>query len=203
MKRASLAALLVACASTNDPVPHGESGECARCHLTEFRAAPEHPKKKPTTCSVCHGQVTWKEPFLDHKWALTGTHRKVDCFKCHTGSPPAYEGTKRLCYDCHRADYERAPFHETLQKTCADCHGTHKWKVGAKWPPKPEPTVIVPEPTVITPPSVSVPPVPSPSTPPKPKPWPKPKPTPTPTTTTTGIPTLPPDIITRPSGIHR
>jgi len=184
---------LTACTSSRDPIPHGQSGDCARCHLPEFQAAPDHPKKKPTTCAVCHGQASFKPAFQEHgldlSWPLTGTHRKLDCFKCHTGDPPLFEGTKRACYDCHRADYERAPFHATLQKTCADCHTTKKWKEGAKWPPKPEPT-IVPPPSVSVPPppSVSVPPVPSPSTPPKPKP-PKPKPTPT-----------PPDIISHPSG---
>jgi len=184
-----LVALLVgACAPSREPIPHGESGQCARCHLPEFQAAPEHPSKKPTTCSVCHGQSSWSPTFLDHRWALTGAHRNLDCFKCHTDN--TYEGTKRLCYDCHRAEYEKAKFHDTLQKTCADCHTTKNWKDGAKWPPKPEPTIVVPEPTVTTPPSVSVTPPPSVSVPPRPKP--KPKPTPTPTT-------KPPDIISHPS----
>jgi hypothetical protein len=196
LKRAWLVAFvaLAACTSARDPIPHGQSGECARCHLPEFRAAPEHPQKKPTTCSVCHGQQSWKPTFLDHRWPLTGTHRKLDCFKCHTDTPPAFEGTKQHCYDCHRADYERAPWHDTLQKTCGDCHGTKSWKEGAKWPPKkPEPSASVPPL-----PSASVPPLPSASAPPKPKPKP-PKPKPPPTTPTTP-PVLPPDIISHPSG---
>jgi hypothetical protein len=183
-------AILVACASSSDPIPHGQSGECARCHLPEFQAAPDHSKVKPTTCAVCHGQTSFKPANVEHHWPLTGAHKKVDCFKCHTNN--TFEGTKKLCYDCHREDYEKAPFHADLQHTCTDCHDTKRWKNG-KMPPKPPP----PPPSVSVPPvptpSVSVPPVPSPSVSVK---WiPKPKPTPTPTVTT-----KPPDIISHPSG---
>ncbi len=179
-----------------EKVPPGKAGECAQCHLPEFMAAKDHRNKRPATCSVCHGQQAWKPTFLDHSWPLTGKHHNAPCFWCHKGPTPTapvkFEGTTKLCVDCHRKEYQKAPGHEDFATTCEDCHSTKTWK-GAKWPEKPPEPPPEPSTSVLPPASSSASVEPSASTPPKPKPpiWkPKPKPKPTPT---------PPDVTSHPS----
>jgi hypothetical protein len=124
-------AIATACASAtegNDRVPEGKDGECASCHMPEFRGAARHPGKKPPTCAVCHAQTGWHPTKLDHRWPLDGAHEKADCFGCHRGDPPKFRGTKKECVDCHRDDYDRAKNHEKKPTTCDDCHTTTSWK---------------------------------------------------------------------------
>jgi hypothetical protein len=138
----ALSATLAACrgssTSTTDvtarPEAKGHSGDCAGCHLGEFNAVthPMHPGKKPTTCAVCHRENTWGSTHLDHKWPLEGAHRKADCFLCHQGAPPMFEGTSDVCDDCHRPEFDkenaRNPAHVKFGIQCQDCHTPVAWK---------------------------------------------------------------------------
>ena len=103
---------------------------CSGCHLPEYRSAPDHVGKKPTTCAVCHATTTWDPAPVDHGfWPLTGAHVKTACFACHVGEPPVFEGTAKDCVGCHRKDYERAPDHVGRRPTtCEQCHTTDAWK---------------------------------------------------------------------------
>jgi Cytochrome c7 and related cytochrome c len=175
--------------------------DCASCHMSEFLGVrhPPHKGAKPTSCEVCHTQISWHPAVLDHPWPLTGKHEKTDCLKCHTGDPPKTKGTSKKCYACHAAEYDKPPFadHNLLQKTCEDCHTTTDWKNLVPhpiWPPDDTPKEVdagahdaghdagakaKPTPT----------PTPRPKPTPEPTPNPTPRPTPTPTT-----PTPPPDV---------
>ena len=192
MRALILAVALTSCAPSSEHPPEGKSGECASCHLPEYKSAADHVGKRPMTCHVCHGQVAWQPTFVDHRWPLTGKHRKLDCLKCHRDTPPVFETTPRTCLPCHRHDYEQAPDHADRATTCVDCHTTRGWK-----PAREIPQPIIDTPPIVPVPSVSVsasvsasvsntPPKLPPKLPPK-----KPPKTPPPT---------PPDIISHPSG---
>ncbi len=129
----SLAAMLaVACGSFDvEPAPTtGKAGQCATCHMGEFRSAPKHANLGSTTCGICHGQTAWKPARLEHGFELTGAHEKAACLGCHRGDPPEYLGTKRDCVACHEREYDRGPRHlaERFKKACQDCHSTAAWK---------------------------------------------------------------------------
>ena len=135
VRRALLALALVGCQpSTSEP-----SERCASCHMPEFQAArhPVHVGERPTTCPVCHTQAAWRPSRLEHRWPLTGAHAKGNCFYCHTGEPPTFQGTKRDCIACHRPEYERAPHHERNPTTCQECHSTEAWS-----PPLPGASIV-------------------------------------------------------------
>jgi hypothetical protein len=101
---------------------------CASCHMDEVRAVtkPPHLGTLPTTCGVCHSQDSWKPSVLDHAWALTGAHAQANCFQCHTGANPKFVGTPKLCFGCHKPDYEKAPGHvaRKFPQKCEKCHST-------------------------------------------------------------------------------
>jgi hypothetical protein len=180
------AALLAACRGTTDLAaerdagPH--SGDCAACHQAEFNGVthPLHPGKKPTTCAVCHRTDSWSPSILKHAWTLEGAHLKADCFLCHQGSPPVFEGTSEACDDCHRPEFDKEnaknPAHARNGIECETCHSPTGWK------PAHRPLAVAP--VVTAAPAITAAPT-TPTTPKSPvvKPTPKPVVTPTPTVT--------------------
>jgi hypothetical protein len=138
-----LGALFVAaCAPASDHAPDPQG--CAVCHMAEFRGVkdPVHVGQRPTTCGVCHSQDSWHPSVLEHPfWALTGAHAKESCFGCHTGDPPKFKGTSKVCVGCHRKDYNRAPNHvaQKFPTKCEGCHQTNEWsdRIGS---PAPQPS---------------------------------------------------------------
>jgi hypothetical protein len=114
------------------------SRDCARCHKTRSflntRAAcvschaDPHKGALGATCSTCHttaGPFTDARRQFDHskaRFALTGSHRTVDCTKCHVNK--VFTGLRfGSCADCHRE-----PHRQALGTDCASCHTTETWK---------------------------------------------------------------------------
>ncbi len=199
----SIAGALAACQvapASNEKLP--KSARCATCHLAEYEGVthPMHPGKKPKTCGVCHKETSWSPAIKKHAWELTGKHAKADCFACHDGKPPVYEGTPDQCVDCHRDDFVHVKFpeHAKFSTKCDECHTTSAWKptkedapahpTPKKPEPKPDPTPVpteTPKPT----PTATVKPKPTPTVlvpQPKPQPQPQPKPWPDPPDTSSG-----------------
>lgn len=104
--------------------------DCYACHERDYRHARRHVDLKPTRCAVCHRETGWHPTQKNHPWPLAGRHAKADCFDCHVGSPPVFEGTDDACVSCHREDYDDAdyPGHDKFALTCEDCHSTQGWK---------------------------------------------------------------------------
>lgn len=203
------AAALGACRGSTDvtakPDAGSHSGDCAACHLSEFNAVthPMHPGKKPTTCAVCHRSNTWSSTHLEHSWPLEGAHLKADCFLCHQGSPPQFEGTTDVCDDCHRPELDkenaRNAGHIKFGIKCEDCHTPVAWKPAHDRLSTPPPVVtsLPTSPTALVPTTTAKPR----ATVPKPIATTPPKPVATPTVTPPPSPkTVPrPQIITGPS----
>lgn len=136
---------------------------CTSCHLSDYRrAAPEHVRVKPATCSICHTQKRWRPSVLQHDlWALRGKHASANCFDCHKGEPVVFRAATRDCIGCHTAEVEqknaKARWHAHFQKTCGDCHEAAAWKPAASEPGYTEPphtlaaTPTTPNPTTPTP----------------------------------------------------
>lgn len=131
----ALATLLAACdqldvTSTAEP----PSARCASCHLSEYLTVnhPLHRNVKPTTCATCHYERSYHPARLEHSFSLEGAHAKADCFACHSGQAPRFEGTPKACVACHAAEHEQAntriPKHSAFGDDCASCHGTVIWK---------------------------------------------------------------------------
>jgi hypothetical protein len=202
-----LAAAALAC---GQPTPasgdrRADPNACATCHMSEYTSAknPVHVGVKPTTCSVCHAQVSWHPSRVDHSWwALDGAHDGVECARCHRGEPVVFRGTTKDCVGCHRAEFDQAnvtlPWHARFATTCQDCHTTTAWKPStAHEEPEPEPVVsAVPSASASAEPAVSA----SASARPvvirrPPRPHPTGTATTAPTVTPTTTPTKPPDVV--------
>lgn len=110
------------------------SARCASCHEPEYLSAthPPHAGVKPTTCGTCHTQASFRPARLEHSFTLDGAHEKANCFTCHRGSSPVFEGTPRACSACHAAERARADAevarHAGFADACATCHTTDAWK---------------------------------------------------------------------------
>src|SRR5215471_15180549 len=106
-----LSSLLAACDQIDvTSAAEPPSARCASCHLPEYLAAdhPPHRGVKPTTCSTCHTQSSFHPARLEHSFPLDGAHAKADCFACHTGTAPLFEGTTKSCATCHANEHARA-----------------------------------------------------------------------------------------------
>jgi len=137
MRARSLVLLFSLCACEAQPAPD-RSGDCASCHLTEYRAAadPVHVDVKPTKCGVCHEQTGWRPSVLHHEWwPLAGTHATTKCESCHGGD--VFKGTQKECIGCHRGDFDSSTFpgHSGFGPKCTDCHSMTAWKPAIKIPP--------------------------------------------------------------------
>ena len=100
-------------------VPH--SG-CISCHVDV------HKNKFGSNCTRCHSEESFTDiksiSSFDHSktnYPLEGSHRVVDCVKCHKGSytkPLKFN----LCSDCH-ADYHNGQFLKNGKNPdCSECH---------------------------------------------------------------------------------
>jgi hypothetical protein len=131
-----LACFVSACAMKESDETGPPSARCAGCHLKEYEATthPPHRGVRPTTCAVCHGETSWHpaRSVLVHSFPLEGAHAKTACFNCHGGSAPTFEGTTKLCVDCHHKDQAaanlRIAHHSTFPSQCQTCHTTSAWK---------------------------------------------------------------------------
>jgi hypothetical protein len=102
---------------------------CIGCH----RSADAHASRFGEDCASCHGNDAWRPVAFDHaqkaKFALLGSHAKLDCHSCHTGRV----ATQKLpidCAGCHRGD----DVHGGAQKAgCETCHDNDNWRVVANF----------------------------------------------------------------------
>lgn len=116
------------------------SPECSSCHMKDYRNARtvNHVAAGyPTTCTVCHGTLTWSDTRgFDHAavakgFALVGAHAALPCASCHhTGDmAPLFTPTDQNdCVTCHRADFQRAHSGTSFPTTCLSCHDVNSWK---------------------------------------------------------------------------
>lgn len=125
--------LVTGCAAPQ-PDETAPSQRCATCHLPEYRSVthPPHPGIRPQTCGTCHLDTSWHPDRLEHSWPLEGAHAKANCFACHSGPSPRFEGTSQECLTCHRDDDDGAnrkvPGHERFGTACQTCHSPLAWK---------------------------------------------------------------------------
>ena len=124
----ALGATGLACQPSKETHSEATPEPCVSCHLPEYLSVrhPPHANARPTTCAVCHTNDAWSPSVLRHAWPLTGAHARTDCFACHRGRPPVFQGTSAACVDCHLADYDRSTFpgHSSFPTRCAGCHAT-------------------------------------------------------------------------------
>jgi len=215
MRRSILAAVVLAATlgaacdvGTSPPMKEvARSERCSTCHMQDYENAKNHVGKRPPTCEICHTQKRWHEKHFEHPFELTGKHETTDCFDCHTGAHPKFEGTSRECLSCHESEFEKQnekkPFHRDNGTQCDKCHLTSGW---ADWTPKKEPPPIPPPlptaaptetPTALptaTATATATAPLPHPI-PHPPRPWPTPTPTQHPTAIPTVVPTVTPTVI--------
>lgn len=130
--------------------------KCRDCHKPAFITAPVTDEEKPKTflgvsrqcsachedihkptlgkdCERCHDSASWQVTAtkLDHgktKFPLLGGHAKVECTKCHGGTPakladlhPKFD----TCVRCHADPHAKAMGDD---KSCTTCHTEVAWK---------------------------------------------------------------------------
>jgi len=109
-------------ADMHDALPR----DCAGCHAADDA----HATRFGAACDRCHSSTSWKPSTFDHlrdaRFALEGSHSKLDCYTCHT-APVARQKLDRACQSCHRADDIHAG---KLGADCQQCHGTQSWAQG-------------------------------------------------------------------------
>jgi len=85
-------------------------------------------------CASCHDQERWRPARFDHtraRFALLGSHARVDCAKCHPG--PEKDSTRRFdgrpldCAGCHR-DVHAGQFAVSGTTNCARCHDQNRFR---------------------------------------------------------------------------
>ena len=95
---------------------------CIACHKKDDK----HKGQLGNKCESCHDEKKWKDAPFDHnksRFALTGSHIKVECQKCHL--TPAFKDAPLTCIGCHeKDDKHKAAF----GKKCETCHYTGTWK---------------------------------------------------------------------------
>ncbi len=103
----------------------GAPVKCESCHQDTFHkgrlgAEPE--------CGACHNAFGWKQWRFDHarqtRFALTGSHERLACEKCHTAANPATLKLPTACIACHK-DYHRGNL--GAEPKCESCHDTVAW----------------------------------------------------------------------------
>lgn len=102
----------------------GNNSSCVVCHKSP------HKNKKQTfqQCYKCHDTSAWEQrnqSNFNHdketSFALTGSHKSVDCLKCHTTK--IWSPMSMQCVSCHKD-----PHNDQFGKTCETCHNTQNWK---------------------------------------------------------------------------
>lgn len=132
-----------------------EVSKCLKCH-TEIAEAINfrrgfHANKEVTNqkCWKCHGEhfgrkfqiIRFDEKKFDHNKAgfeLKGSHKKLECGKCHNKKLIKNEKLKRKqktflgletnCADCHEDVHQK-----TLGNKCSNCHNEEKFKPAVKF----------------------------------------------------------------------
>lgn len=97
---------------------------CITCHKNKDI----HQGKLGTSCEICHTPNDWGVWIFDHnkqsKFKLTGAHRKIHCYSCHTNALKKIAHIPRGCISCHAADDTHNGQFGTL---CGDCHTTRNF----------------------------------------------------------------------------
>ncbi len=96
-------------------------GQCVSCHLKDDK----HKNQLGRQCESCHNEKRWQDAPYDHnkaRFALTGSHVKTDCKKCH--QTPAFRDVRSDCYSCHQKDDRHQ---RSLGTKCESCHYTGTW----------------------------------------------------------------------------
>ncbi|PKO48660.1 MAG: cytochrome C [Betaproteobacteria bacterium HGW-Betaproteobacteria-4] len=95
---------------------------CIACHKKDDK----HKGQLGNKCETCHDEKKWKDTPYDHnksRFALTGSHAKVECKKCHL--TPAFKDAPLSCNGCHAKDDKHKGGYG---KKCETCHATGTWK---------------------------------------------------------------------------
>lgn len=106
----------------------GLSTNCLDCH------ADYHQGTLPGNCLVCHSNIAFKPVIgFDHnktKFALTGSHKTVDCSKCHKVTQEnglKFQKFTRIafskCTDCHKDVHDNK-----FGQDCRKCHNAESFK---------------------------------------------------------------------------
>jgi hypothetical protein len=122
-------------------VYEGTAGDCFACHQDRYldpRTAPNHVAAGfSTACNSCHLTSSFRGARYQHQtFILRGTHRTLDCGRCHTGDQwnAAFGGSVaafecRLCHgpgapaDAWRPDHLERGY----PTTCELCHNELGW----------------------------------------------------------------------------
>jgi hypothetical protein len=98
------------------------ASQCVSCHQKDDK----HRNQLGNKCESCHNEKRWQDAPFDHnksRFALTGSHAKADCKKCHV--TPAFHDASSNCNSCH----EKEDKHKRRYGTkCDTCHYTGTWK---------------------------------------------------------------------------
>ena len=126
--------------------------ECKKCHQTQlYREASTdcfechkkiddavHKRRLGIKCQTCHTPESWKKWSFNHdkqkaKFNLDGSHKKLNCYSCHTEEMEEPIDVPRTCVSCHeKDDTHRGEF----GTNCERCHMTkdfHTVRVGAEY----------------------------------------------------------------------
>jgi hypothetical protein len=117
-----------------------EQTTCASCHLEGLRyedtqntcdgchsSSDVHFGTYGKSCDDCHSPEKWDEAEFNHdktQFALRGSHRDVDCKRCH---PPASDASNQdsACIACHDiVDVHNMRF----GNSCDSCHDESNWQ---------------------------------------------------------------------------
>jgi len=118
------------CHRDNRPLA-GSGNLCINCH----RQDDIHNNSLSPKCGECHTQWSFAPARFDHSRVgcnLTGLHRTIACFDCHTNGN--YAGTTAQCEGCHMDDAPESHLEgrSGSVNTCAggSCHNTNTWVNG-------------------------------------------------------------------------
>lgn len=131
--------------------PELKSQGCKTCHADYhgFLEEKSHKIGALARCQACHSETSWKAPIaFNHQtqtaYPLTGEHKKVACFECHTTQSGSKESKgpnvariydfptleSKTCETCHKSPHPNDPKSLFRTKPCASCHTTEDWKKG-------------------------------------------------------------------------
>ncbi len=118
------------------------SMKCEACHQDYHRGQLKKYMERAseqtgdTGCAYCHQTESWQIIRFDHNqtdFALTGSHAKIACSRCHQkskGEGHQFQNVPVHCQSCHEdihfGQFRRAPGAKTVD--CARCHGTDEWR---------------------------------------------------------------------------
>ena len=118
--------------------PGRKPDDCKACHGDPHRGEFEIGAFKGRDCLSCHARESFAPPDFDMArhdlvFKLEGSHRKLDCAKCHakpeTKGPRDYRGVATDCRSCHQ-DPHGGQFNKPLYLggDCRTCHSQTTWR---------------------------------------------------------------------------